>query len=218
MSTDRLPPTSVLIVDDHPAVREGMRAILETQPDVRVVGAAGSTAEAVALADRLRPGLILLDVRLPGRGGLEACRELRARVPEARILMMSGLPATSPLLHAAAAAADGFLSKESSAGEIIRIVREVVSGRAAVDQTSARTMFRSLQTEGALAPQLDSLSAREREVLALLSEALTNREIAKRLFLSEKTVRNHVSNVLRKLSFTHRTQAALFFAPLRGEF
>jgi two-component system, NarL family, response regulator DevR len=208
--------TEILIVDDHGLVRDGLRTLLDSQDGLRVVGDARTADEALALARHLLPDVVVLDVHLPDRDGYEICGEIREFSPNSRILMFSGLADGSALVEAAKAGADGFVSKETDNAEIIDAVRRVAEGAAVLGENSAQAMFRHLRRQKPVS-KLSALSDREREVLALLAEGLTNREIAARLFISEKTVRNHVSGVLRKLGFRHRTEAALFAAPLRGE-
>jgi DNA-binding NarL/FixJ family response regulator len=208
--------TEILIVDDHGLVRDGLRTLLDSQDGLRVVGDARTADEALALARHLLPDVVVLDVHLPDRDGYEICGEIREFSPNSRILMFSGLADGSALVEAAKAGADGFVSKETDNAEIIDAVRRVAEGAAVLGESSAQAMFRHLRRQKPVS-KLSALSDREREVLALLAEGLTNREIAARLFISEKTVRNHVSGVLRKLGFRHRTEAALFAAPLRGE-
>ena len=207
----------VLVVDDHALVREGLRTLLDAQDDLRVVGEAKTANEALALTRKLQPDVVVLDVRLPDRDGIEICGEIRELSPQTRILMCSGLADGSALIEAARAGADGFVSKEAANAEIVDAVRRVAGGAAVVGSASAQVMFRYLRIWGPDESKLSVLTDREREVLGLLAEGLTNREIASRLVISEKTVRNHVSGVLRKLDFRHRTEAALFAAPLRGE-
>jgi two-component system NarL family response regulator/two-component system response regulator DevR len=210
-------PTRVLIVDDHALIREGMRTVLGGEPDIEVVGEGKSANEALAFARRLEPDVILLDVRLPDRQGIEICGELRELSPASRILVCSGLSEGSALIEAARAGADGFVSKEAPNEEIVDAVRRVAAGAAVVGADSAAAIFRHAQAAQRERSKLGDLTDREREVLGLLTLGLTNREIAARLFVSEKTVRNHVSSVLRKLGLRHRTEAALFAAPLRSE-
>ncbi len=210
-------PISVLIVDDHGLVREGLRALLDGEDDIRIVGEARTAAEALALARHLTPDVVVLDMRLPDRAGVEICGEIRDVAPGARILMCSGLADGSAFIEAAKAGADGFVSKEAGNDEIVDAVRRVASGAAVVGPESAGAAFRHLRSSPAREPKLALLSEREREVLALLAEGLTNHEIAERLFLSDKTVRNHVSAVLHKLDLRHRTEAALLAATLRGD-
>jgi len=206
---------AILIVDDHGLVREGLRTLLDAEPDLRVVGDAATADEALAFARHLRPDVVVLDVRLPDRAGLEICGELREVLPDVRILVCSGLADGSVLVEAARQGADGFVSKEAANAEIVGAVRRVATGASVVGAASAAAMFANLRAGGAATTKLSSLTVRERDVLRLLSEGQTNREIGARLVLSEKTVRNHVSAILRKLGFRHRTEAALFAAPLR---
>jgi two-component system, NarL family, response regulator DevR len=205
----------VLIVDDHGLVREGLRALLEAETGIRVVGDASSAEEALALARKLRPDVVVLDNRLPDRDGLQIVGEMHDASPASRILLCSGLAKGSLLAEAAAAGADGFVAKESPNTEIVDAVRRVADGASVVGPESAEVLFRDLRDRSTDLSKLRRLSEREREVLGLLAEAMTNREIAGRLFLSEKTVRNHVSGVLRKLCLRHRTEAALFAVPLK---
>jgi two-component system response regulator DevR len=205
----------VLIVDDHGLVREGLQSLLEGENGIRVVGEASSAEEALALARKLHPGVVVLDNRLPDRDGLAIVGEIREASPETRILLFSGLAEGSLLAEVAAAGVDGFVAKESPNTEIIDAVRRVAEGAAFVGAESAQVLFRDLRDRATHVSKLRSLSARERQVLGLLAEAMTNREIAGRLFISEKTVRNHVSAVLQKLSLRDRTEAALFAVPLK---
>ena len=205
----------VLIVDDHGLVREGLRSVLEGENGIRVVGEASSAEEALALARKLRPRVVILDNQLPDRDGLTIVGEIRDASAATRILLCSGLAQGSLLAEAAAAGADGFVAKESPNSEIVDAVRKVAEGAAVVGAESAQVLFRDLRDRGTQLSKVQSLSEREREVLGLLAEGLTNREIAGRLFISEKTVRNHVSGMLRKLSLRHRTEAALFAVPLK---
>jgi two-component system response regulator DevR len=205
----------VLIVDDHGIVREGLRTLLDGESGLRVVGEAGSAAAALALARKLRPGVVVLDIRLPDRDGLAIVGEIRDASPATRILLCSGIAEGTLLAEAASAGADGFVAKESPNTEIVDAVRKVADGAAVVGAESAQVLFRELRDRAAHLSKLQQLSQREREVLGLLAEGMTNREIGERLFISEKTVRNHVSGVLRKLSLRHRTEAALFAVPLK---
>ena len=207
----------ILVVDDHGLVREGFRTLFDSVDGMRVVGDARTADEALALVRSLDPDVVVLDVRLPDRDGYTICGEIRELAPDTRIVMCSGLADGSALVEAAKAGADGFISKEADNAEVVDAVRRVSQGAAVLGAASAEAIFGHLRRQGPGVSKLSTLSAREREVLGLLAEGLTNREIAARLFISEKTVRNHVSGVLHKLDFRHRTEAALFAAPLRGE-
>jgi two-component system response regulator DevR len=209
--------TRVLIVDDHALIREGMRTVLDAEPDIDVVGEAKSANEALAFARRLEPDVVVLDMRLPDRAGIEICAELRELSPGSRILICSGMSEGTALMEAARAGADGFVSKEAPNTEIVDAVRRVADGAAVVGADSAAAIFRHARSGPSERSKLADLTDREREVLGQLTLGLTNREIASRLFVSEKTVRNHVSSVLHKLGLRHRTEAALFAAPLRSE-
>jgi len=210
-------PSRVLIVDDHELIRQGMRTMLDGEPDLEVVGEAKSASEALAFARRLQPDVITLDVRLPDRQGIEICGELRAVSSHSRILICSGLSEGSALIDAARAGADGFVSKEAPNAEVVDAVRRVAAGAAVVGADSAAAIFRHARAAPSERSRLSGLTDREREILGQLTLGLTNREIASRLFVSEKTVRNHVSSLLHKLGLRHRTEAALFAAPLRSE-
>jgi two-component system, NarL family, response regulator DevR len=216
-ATQSREPIAVLVVDDHGLVREGMRRLLDAEDGMRVVGEARTANEALALTRHLTPDVVVLDVRLPDRHGVEICSEIRQLSPDTRILVCSALSEGSALVDAAKAGADGFVSKEAPNDEIVDAVRRVAEGAAVVGRDSAAAIFRHARTSAADRPKLAQLTERERQVLGLISLGLTNREIAGRLFVSEKTVRNQVSNVLHKLDLRHRTEAALFAAPLRSE-
>ena len=207
----------ILIADDHGLIREGLRTLLDAEDDLRVVGEARTADEALALARHLHPDVVVLDVRLPDRSGIEVCAEIHDLSPTTKVLVCSGLADGSALVEAAKAGAEGFVSKEATNAEIVDAVRRVAGGASVVGEGSAQTMFGYLRSHRGDTPRLAALSDRERQVLGLLSEGLTNREIGSRLFISEKTVRNHVSGLLRKLHLRHRTEAALFAAPLKGE-
>jgi two-component system, NarL family, response regulator DevR len=208
---------TILIVDDSGLVREGLRAVIEAEDDLEVVGSAGTAHEALAMAAHVDPDVVVLDVRLPDRGGIEICGDIRKVAPAARVLLCSGVADGSTLIEAARAGADGFISKEATNAEIVDAIRRVAQDGSVIGEAAAKAMFQSLGTRAPGADRFASLSPRERDVLALVAEALTNREIGERLHLSEKTVRNHVTSVLRKLGLHHRTEAALFAIPFRTE-
>ena len=205
----------VLIVDDHGLVRQGLRTLIDLEDGFHVGGEAKTAAEALALARKLRPAVVVLDNRLPDRDGLDIVGEIRDASPSSRILLCSGLSEGSLLVEAAAAGVDGFVAKESPNAEILDAIRKVADGAAFVGAASAQALFRGLRDQRAVLATIETLSAREREVLGLLVEGLTNREIADRMSIAEKTARNTLSSVIRKLSLRHRTEAALFALPLK---
>jgi DNA-binding NarL/FixJ family response regulator len=201
-------PICVLIVDDHPVVRQGLRVLLEVQDGLEVAGEAGDGATALALATRQHPGpdVILLDLKLPGLDGLAVLTELKARGHPARVLVL-----TSVTDHAAAAAAmragaAGVLYKDVDPDALVRAIRAVHDGHLLLAPEAAGTLLRQAAWP---ARGLDALTGREREVLAELAQGRSNREIARALHVSEKTVKAHVSSVLAKLGVQDRTQAAL---------
>jgi DNA-binding NarL/FixJ family response regulator len=196
----------VLIVDDHPVVRQGLRVLLEVQDGFEVTGEAGDGPTAVALAKQRTPDVILLDLKLPGQDGLAVLAELHAGGSQARVLVL-----TSVTDHAAAATAmhngaAGVLYKDVDPDALVRAIRAVHDGHLLLASEAAATLLRSDRR----APALDALTGREREVLAELAQGRSNREIARALHVSEKTVKAHVSSVLAKLGVQDRTQAALF--------
>lgn len=210
-----LGPISVMIVDDHGLVREGLRTVLQEEPDIDVVGEAGSAAEALALVADLAPDVVVLDIRLPDRDGVAIVDELRLAAPGTRVLLCSGSPDGSVLVDAAGSGANGFVAKEAPNDEIVEAVRRISVGGGVMGPRSAGVMFRGIQDGASDRAKLDRLSPRERGVLRLLGRGMTNREIAGELQISEKTARNHVSRILRKLSVRRRTEAAVFATSLR---
>jgi DNA-binding NarL/FixJ family response regulator len=199
---------SVLIVDDHPVVRQGLRVLLEVQDGIEVVGEAGDGPAALALAAEQKPDVILLDLKLPGLDGLAVLAELRARQGhQARILVLTS--ATDPVAagQAMRGGAAGVLYKDVDPDALVRAIRAVQDGHLLLAPEAAGTLFQpaTWQNRG-----LDALTAREREVLAELAKGRSNREIARALNVAEKTVKAHVSSVLAKLGVQDRTQAALF--------
>jgi NarL family two-component system response regulator LiaR len=201
---------SVLIVDDHAVVRRGIRAFLDTEPAIEVVGEAVNGTEAVTEAERLDPDVILMDLVMPEMDGAEAIRRIRKRKPGARILVLTSFGSDDKLFPAVTAGALGYLLKETPPEDLIRAIREAAAGQAALDPIVARRLLREFSREHALLPPAEPLTDREIEVLKTLTQGLSNEQIAKRLFISEATVRTHVSNILAKLGLDNRTQAALY--------
>ena len=200
-------PLSVLIVDDHPVVRRGLRALLEVQDGIEVAGEAGDGATALALAGERTPDVILLDLKLPGMDGLAVLTELKVRTNPARVLVLTSVTDHAPAAAAMRAGAAGVLYKDVDPDALVRAIRAVHDGHLLLAPEAAGTFLRPAHapTRG-----LDSLTGREREVLAELAQGRSNREIARALHVSEKTVKAHVSAVLAKLGVQDRTQAALF--------
>ena len=201
-------PIRVLVVDDHAVVREGLRAFLELQDSIEVVGEAGDGQEAVEQATRLVPDVVLMDLVMPRLDGLEAMRMLRASLPAMRVIVLTSFLDDAMLLPALRAGAAGYLLKNAQPQEIARAVRAAHAGEALLDPVVAARVVETLAAEGREQP-IDRLTPREREVVILIGRGFPNKLIARELGLSEKTVKAHVGRVLAKLGVTDRTQAAV---------
>ena len=195
-----------MIVDDHEVVRLGMRAVLEPEPDLLVVGEASNGAEALAKMSVLDPQLILMDVRMEKMDGIEACREIKSRHPHVHILMITSYADDDEAaISSIMAGASGYLLKHLSRNELLRSIRLVASGQPLIDANARkRALDKLTQAPGG------ELSTREREVLALVARGYTNKQIADSLVVTEKTARNHVSHILEKLGLSRRSEAAAF--------
>ena len=204
-------PIAVLIVDDHPVVRRGLRVLLEVQDGIEVAGEAGDGAAALALAAEHAPDVILLDLKLPGMDGIAVLDELKARDSAARVLVLTSATDPASASLAVRSGAAGVLYKDVDPDALVRAIRSVHDGHLLLAPEAAGPLVRSAGTwgHGALGGGLDALTSREREVLAELTKGRSNREIARALGVSEKTVKAHVSSVLAKLGVQDRTQAAL---------
>ncbi|RCV48741.1 response regulator [Marinitenerispora sediminis] len=207
----------VFLVDDHDVVRRGVTALLESEPDVEVVGEAGTAADAVARIPAARPDVAVLDVRLPDGSGVEVCREVRSRLPEVACLMLTSFPDDDALYDAIMAGAAGYVLKQIHGSDLVRAVRTVASGRSLLDPRSTARMLERLREDAHRQDPLSALTDQERRIFDLIGEGLTNRQIGERIFLAEKTVKNYVSSVLAKLDMQRRTQAAVYAARLRAE-
>ncbi len=199
-------PIRVLIADDHPVVRQGLRTYLELQPDIEVAGEAGSGIDAAAQAERLAPDVVLLDMVMPDGGGLEALRRIGSGDGTPRVVVLTSFPADDRVVEAMRAGAAGYLLKDAQPAELLAAIRSAHSGGSPLHPAAAARLVGEVRRPPAAAAEL---TAREREVLELIARGMPNKAIALRLSLSEKTVKAHVSAVLRKLDVTDRTQAAL---------
>lgn len=198
----------VVIVDDHAIVREGLRALLESVSGIEVVGEAGSGDSAVSLVERTRPDVVLMDVAMPGLGGIEATRRICARIPNSRVIMLTMYGEDEFLFSALRAGARGYLLKGAQQHDVIRTINAVARGDVVFGPDIAGRVLRSF-TEVAPASPFPQLTERERDVLALLANGWTNGRIARNLSLTPKTVANHVSSILNKLQAPDRTAAIL---------
>ena len=201
-------PIAVLIVDDHSVVREGLRAFLQLQDGIEVAGEAGDGEEALEQALALRPDVILMDLVMPKLDGVAAMRELRARVPESRVIVLTSFLDDERLLPAIQAGAAGYLLKNSEPAELVRAIRAAHGGETIIDPTVASRLVQTI-ADGRRSAADQALTRREREVLELIARGRSNKRIAFELGISEKTVKTHVGHVLAKLGVSDRTQAAL---------
>jgi NarL family two-component system response regulator LiaR len=200
----------VLIADDHAVVREGLRLLINSEPGMEVVGQAADGVEAVLAARSLQPDVILLDLVMPRKNGIEAISEIRQEKPTARILVLTSFAEDDKVFPAIKAGALGYLLKDSSPNELLQALRDTYRGESSLHPTIARKLIRELNQPSDLPPAAEPLTEREVEVLKLVAQGLPNQEIAEKLSLSERTVRSHVSNILDKLHLANRTQAALY--------
>ena len=200
----------ILIVDDHAIVRRGLRALIDTEPDMEAVGEAADGVEAVLKARSLRPDVILLDMAMPRKDGIPAIVEIKEENPDARILVLTSFAEDEKVFPAIKAGALGYLLKDTLPQELLQAVRDVYGGESSLHPTIARKLVRELSQPSALPPTEEPLTEREAEVLTLVARGLTNEEIAKMLVISDRTVGKHVGNILDKLHLANRTQAALY--------
>jgi two-component system response regulator DevR len=203
------------LVDDHEVVRRGLIDLLGADPELDVVGEAGSVAEAMARIPAASPDVAVLDVRLPDGNGIELCRDLLSRMPELRCLILTSYTSDEAMLDAILAGASGYVVKDIKGMELARAVKEVGAGRSLLDNRAAAALMAKLRGAAEKSDPLSGLTDQERTLLSLLSEGLTNKQIADRMFLAEKTVKNYVSRLLAKLGMERRTQAAVFATELK---
>ena len=208
------PMVRVFLLDDHEIVRRGLTELIRTAPDLEVVGEAGSVADALHRIPTVRPDVALLDVRLPDGNGIDVCREIRSSYPEVKCLILTSFDDEEALFAAVMAGASGYLLKQIHGTDVIEGIRLVADGKSLIDPSVAGKLFARLRTPPPV-PEKDPLSPREREILELITDGLTNRQIGERLFLAEKTVKNYVSALLAKLGMQRRTQAAAYGAERR---
>jgi two-component system response regulator DevR len=207
--------TRVFLLDDHEIVRRGIAGLLQAESDIDVVGEASTAAEALARIPASQPDVAVLDARLPDGSGIDVCRDIRSAVPEVRCLILTSYDDDEALFAAVMAGAAGYLLKEIRGNGLVDAVRQVASGRSLLDPAVTERLLTRLRNGERQDARFASLSDREREILNLITDGLTNRQIGERLYLAEKTVKNHVSGLLAKLGMERRTQAAVYGAELR---
>jgi two-component system response regulator DevR len=209
----------ILLVDDHEVVRVGVRALIENQPGMEVVGEATTVREAVSQTEQLAPDVVVLDIRLPGGDGLDACRQIKARRPDTRIIILTSFPDDEVLYDAIAAGAEGYVLKQIGSDDLIHALERVGQGESLLDPTLTARVFAKVREarQQERAHAFADLTEQEMQILAHVAEGETNREIGAALQLSEKTVRNYISIILSKLNLSSRAQAAAYAARNRIE-
>lgn len=213
MPTVKTKPIRLLLVDDHEVVRVGLKTVLSQHPGLIVVGESGTMEAAVQNALKLKPAVVLMDVRLPDGSGVDACREILASCPDTRVVFLTSYADDDSVLAAVLAGAHGYVLKEIDSAALIRAIHSVAEGQSILDPTVTERALHWLRGLGTGPQQagIEQLSAQEERVLALVAEGKTNKEIAAVLGLSDKTVKNYLANVFQKLRITRRAQAAAFF-------
>jgi two-component system response regulator DevR len=208
-------PIRVFLLDDHEIVRRGIADLIESADDLTIVGEAGTAGEALARVPAARPNVAVLDARLPDGSGIDVCRDLRSAVPEVRCLILTSYDDQDAIFAAVMAGASGYLLKEIRGTRLLDAIREVAAGKSLLDPSVTEHLLSRLRSGAPEDARLASLTDREREILGLIADGLTNRQIGERLFLAEKTVKNYVSALLVKLGMQRRTQAAVYGAENR---
>ena len=207
-------PLRLLVVDDHEVVRQGLVSLLERREHFQVVAEAGTAAEAVEMARKFEPDLVVMDVRLPDGSGIEACREIRAEFPATRVVILTSYPDEEAVLSAIIAGASGYLLKQIRSRDLISALESVGRGESLLDPAVTEKVLDRVRriATGTYTDELAQLTQQEQKILLLVAEGKTNKEIASEVFLSDKTVKNYVSSILSKLNLERRAQAAAFVA------
>ena len=209
-----MPQIRVLVVDDHEVVRTGLKAILEPEEDMEVVGQAASATEAIERVPRLAPDVVLMDVRMEGMSGIEACRLIKSAHPRTNVLMLTSFGEEEAVMSSIMAGASGYLLKNTGRAGLLAAIRAAAAGQKLLDPSVTGKVMERLAGLAAKEEEraTEVISDQEKEVLGLVAQGLTNKEIADKLVISENTARNHVSNILGKLELSHRAQAAAYAA------
>ena len=205
----------VFLLDDHEIVRRGIADLLETESGITVVGEAGTAAEALRRIPAVQPDVAILDARLPDGSGIDVCRDIRSALPGTRCLILTSYDDNDAIFAAVMAGASGYLLKEIRGFSLVDAIRQVAAGKSLLDPAVTERLLARLRGGAPQDPRLASLTEREREILSLIADGLTNKQIGERLFLAEKTVKNYVSGLLAKLGMQRRTQAAVYGSQLR---
>ena len=208
---------TVFLVDDHEVVRRGVAEMLNGANGLKVIGEAATVAQALARIPALKPDVAVLDVRLPDGTGVELCRELRSQLPDLQCLMLTSFTDEAAMMDAFLAGASGYVIKDITGGDLVTAIHAVGSGRSLLDPRAVSALMSRLESGGPAPGPLAELTEKERAALTLIGEGLTNRQIAARMFVAEKTVKNYVSHLLAKLGMSSRTQAAVLSTELRAD-
>lgn len=209
---------SVLLVDDHEVVRMGLRTLLDKREGLKVVAEAGNVAEAVSAASQYRPDVIVMDIRLPDGNGVEACREIRGQLPETRVIMLTSYADDEAVYGSIMAGASGYLLKQTRGQNLAEAIERVARGESLLDPAvTDKVLMRMRALASGEGDELGALSSQERNILGLIAQGKTNKEIAEEVFLSDKTVKNYVSSILSKLNLRRRSEAAAFIAERRAK-
>ncbi len=211
------PPVGVFLLDDHEIVRRGIADLIGAADGIAVVGEASTATEALRRIPAVRPQVAILDARLPDGSGIDVCREIRSSMPTVRCLILTSYDDDDAIFAAVMAGASGYLLKEVRGSYLVDAIRQVADGKSLLDPRVTESLLTRLRTAEPEDKRLASLTAREHEILGLITEGLTNRQIGERLFLAEKTIKNYVSALLAKLGMERRTQAAVYGAEHRPE-
>jgi two-component system response regulator DevR len=205
----------VFLLDDHEIVRRGIADLLEAEPSITIVGEASTAAEAMRRIPAAQPNVAVLDARLPDGSGIDVCRDIRSSSPDIRCLILTSYDDNDAIFAAVMAGASGYLLKEIRGNSLVEAIRQVAAGKSLLDPSVTERLLARLRDGEPRDERLASLTAREREILGLIADGLTNRQIGETLFLAEKTVKNYVSGLLAKLGMQRRTQAAVYGAETR---
>ena len=207
-------PLRLLVVDDHEVVRQGLVSLLDRREHFQVVAEAGTAAEAVEMARKFEPDLVVMDVRLPDGSGIEACREIRAEFPKTRVVILTSYPDEEAVLSAIIAGASGYLLKQIRSRDLVSALESVGRGESLLDPAVTEKVLDRVRriATGTYTDEMAQLTQQEQKILLLVAEGKTNKEIASEVFLSDKTVKNYVSSILSKLNLERRAQAAAFVA------
>ena len=203
-------PIKVYLLDDHEVVRRGIRELLESEPDIEVVGESGSATEAARRIPALQPDVAILDGRLPDGSGIDVCREVRSRDPRIAALILTSYDDDDALFAAIMAGAAGYVLKQVRGNDLVDMVRRVAAGQSTLDPSVTAQVLERVRTGPPVDKSLEGLTGQELRILELIGEGMTNRQIAQEMYLAEKTIKNYVSSMLAKLGLASRTQAAIF--------